>query len=713
MARSTSEEVVKSCCNLCYRMCGVLVHVRDGKVTQVEGDPECPANLGSLCIKGLAAVETLYHPSRLKYPMKRAGARGEGRWQRISWDEALGTIAQAMNRAKEKWGPESVVFSHGDPKGFEHYIVRLCNVFGTPNICDTRTVCSVPRRLGAAMTYGYSTIGTDSSPDLDYPPACIVMWGANIAFTHLPNYVRLQKALNKGTKLVVIDPRKTGLAAKADLWLRPRPKTDLALALGMMNIIINEGLYDKSFVDEWTVGFDKLKEHVKDYPVEKVEEISWVPKEEIVGAARLYASIRPASIQDGNAMDDDLNSVQTARAIAILRAITGNLGIPGGDIDYSELPLGLKPTYAPGQAEALSFTLDEEMSDDQRRKMIGADGGFAPVPFARIVPSQLLVKAILNEKPYPVKVLCVHANNPLMTWANAQEVYRALNALDFLYVSDQFMTPTAELADMVLPAATYLEVNGIAFRSPFIHVRQKVSQIGEAWPDKKMINELAKKLGFGEYFWEEVDDALDMILKPLGLTFEEFRSIGNFMAEKGYRQHERKGFSTPSGKVEIYSSLFEKWGYDPIPVYYEPPETSYSAPELAKEYPLIFTTWHHEGFRHSNNRQVASLRGMEPDPVVEIHFETAKGLGIEDGDWVYIENRRGRIKQRAFLTEGIDPRVVAPSYGWWFPEKDAESLHGWMESNINILTNSEPPYNPQIASTNLRGTLCRVYRVSE
>jgi anaerobic selenocysteine-containing dehydrogenase len=713
MARSTSEEVVKSCCNLCYRMCGVLVHVRDGKVTQVEGDPECPANLGSLCIKGLAAVETLYHPSRLKYPMKRAGARGEGRWQRISWDEALGTIAQAMNRAKEKWGPESVVFSHGDPKGFEHYIVRLCNVFGTPNICDTRTVCSVPRRLGAAMTYGYSTIGTDSSPDLDYPPACIVMWGANIAFTHLPNYVRLQKALNEGTKLVVIDPRKTGLAAKADLWLRPRPKTDLALALGMMNIIINEGLYDKSFVDEWTVGFDKLKEHVKDYPVEKVEEITWVPKEEIVGAARLYASIRPASIQDGNAMDDDLNSVQTARAIAILRAITGNLGIPGGDIDYSELPLGLKPTYAPGQAEALSFTLDEEMSDDQRRKMIGADGGFAPVPFARIVPSQLLVKAILNEKPYPVKVLCVHANNPLMTWANAQEVYRALNALDFLYVSDQFMTPTAELADMVLPAATYLEVNGIAFRSPFIHVRQKVSQIGEAWPDKKMINELAKKLGFGEYFWEEVDDALDMILKPLGLTFEEFRSIGNFMAEKGYRQHQRKGFSTPSGKVEIYSSLFEKWGYDPIPVYYEPPETSYSAPELAKEYPLIFTTWHHEGFRHSNNRQVASLRGMEPDPVVEIHFETAKGLGIEDGDWVYIENRRGRIKQRAFLTEGIDPRVVAPSYGWWFPEKDAESLHGWMESNINILTNSEPPYNPQIASTNLRGTLCRVYRVSE
>lgn len=713
MAQPISEEVVKSCCNLCYRMCGVLVHLNKGKVTRVEGDPECPANKGGLCVKGLAAVETLYHPDRLKYPLKRAGARGGGKWQRVSWDEALEGIAQAMNRAKKAYGGESIAFSHGDPKGFEHYIVRLCNVFGTPNICDTRPVCSIPRRFGATITYGFKTIGTDASPDFDYPPACILMWGANIAFTHLPNYVRLQQALKKGINLVVIDTRKTSLAEKADLWLRPRPKTDLALALGMMNIIIDEELYDRSFVDEWTIGFDKLQKHIKDYPVEKVEKITWIPAEKIIEAARLYATTKPASIQDGNAMDDDLNSVQTARAIGILRAITGNLGIPGGDIDWTDLPLGLKPTYAPGQPEVLSFTMDEKLSGDQRKKMIGADVGFAPVPMVRIVPSQLLVKAILNEKPYPVKVLCIHANNPLMTWANAQEVYKALMALDFLYVSDQFMTPTAELADIVLPAATYLEVNGVAFRSPFVHVRQKVTQVGEAWPDKKMINELAKKLGLGEFFWEDVDEALDIILKPMGLTFDEFRSIGNFTAEKGYRKHERDGFDTPSGKVEIYSSLFEKWGYDPIPVYYELPETPYSDPELAKEYPLIFTTWHHEGYRHSNNRQITSLRGMEPDPVVEIHPKTAKSLGIENGDWVYIENKRGRVKQRAVLTEGIDPRVVAPSYGWWFPEQSVESLYGWRESNINILTDSEPPYNPQIGSTNLRGTLCRVYKVPE
>ena len=683
MTQTVSGEVVKSCCNMCYRICGVLVHLDNGKVTRLVGDPEAPANGGCLCVKGLAAIETLNHPARLKYPLKRVGARGEGKWQRVSWDEALETIAGAMNSARETYGAESVAFSHGNPKGFEPYIMRLCNVFGTPNISDTRHVCSIPRRLGATITYGFSTIGTDASPDLEHPPACTVMWGANIAFTHFPNYIRLKRALEKGTKLVVIDPRKTSLAARADLWLQPRPKTDLALALGMLNIIINEGLYDKPFVNEWTVGFNELQGHVQSYPVEKVEEITWVPAEKIMKAARMYATTKPACIQDGNAIDDDLNSVQTSRAVSILRAITGNLGIPGGEVDWADLPLGLRPTYAPGRLNEPSFTLDEKLNEDQKRKMIGADGGFAPMPMARIVPPQLLVKAMLHKKPYPVKALCVHGNNPLITWSNAREAYQALMALDFLYVADHFMTPSAELADVVLPAATYLEVDDVAFRSPFVQARQKVAQIGEAWPDKKMINELAKKLGLGAYFWDDVDQALSLILKPMGLTFSNFREIGSFTAAREYRRHEREGFGTPSGKVEIYSSLFEKWGYEPLPVYQELPETPYSEPELKKDYPLIFTTWHHECFHHSNNRQIATLREREPDPIIEIHPETAGELGIQDGDQVYIETRRGRINQRAVLTEGIDPRVVAPSYGWWFPEQGVERLHGWQQSIIS------------------------------
>jgi anaerobic selenocysteine-containing dehydrogenase len=714
MKQRASEEVLKSCCNICYRMCGVLVHLKDGRVTKVEGDPDCPANRGRLCVKGPAAVERLYHPARLKYPLKRAGAKGEGKWQRVSWDEALETIAAAMNSAKERYGAESVVFSNGDPKGFEPYIWRLCSVFGTPNICDSRHVCSIPRRMGATFTYGFRTAtGTDASPDLDYPPACILMWAANIALTHLPNYVRLEPALAKGMKMIVIDPRKTELAAKADLWLQLRPKTDLALALGMINVIVNEELYDKSFVANWTVGFDKLREHVQSYTPQKVAEITWVPAETIVEAARMYAAIKPACIQDGNAIDDDINSVQTSRAISILRAITGNLGVPGGDVDWGPRPLDMREAYVPGQAGEPSFTLGEKLSEEQRKKRIGADGGFLPVPMTEMAFPQLLVKAILSEKPYPVKVLCVHGNNPLLTWSNAEETYQALMKLDFLYVADQFMTPTAELADIVLPATTYLELDDVATRAPFVRVRQKVAQIGEAWSDKKMINELAKKLGLGEYFWDDVDDALDPILKPMGLTFDEFRKIGDFVAPREYREHERQGFNTPSGKVEIHSSLFEKWGHEPIPVYHEPPETPYSAPELVKDYPLILTSWHNEAYRHSNNRQVAILRGIDPEPFVEIQPDTARGLGIEDGDQVYIETKRGRIKQRAVLTEGIDPRVVGVSYAWWFPEQGVESLHGWRESNINILTASEPPYNPQLGTTNLRGILCRVYKVPE
>ncbi len=272
-----------------------------------------------------------------------------------------------------------------------------------------------------------------------------------------------------------------------------------------------------------------------------------MPAEKIVEAARMYAITKPACIQDGNAIDDDINSVQTSRAISILRAITGNLGVPGGDVDWGPRPLDMREAYALGRAEEPSFTLGEKLSAEQRKKRIGADGGFLPIPMTEVALPQLLVKAILSQKPYPIRVLCIHGNNPLLTWSNAAEAYRALMKLDFLYVADQFVTPTAELADIVLPATTYLELDDVATRAPFVRVRQKVAQIGEAWPDKKMTNELAKKLGLGEYFWNDVDEALNPILKPMGLTFDEFRKIGDFVAPREYRKHIRQGFDTPSG----------------------------------------------------------------------------------------------------------------------------------------------------------------------
>lgn len=702
MSRTITAGVVKSTCSMCNRLCGVLVHLQDGKVTKVEGDPESPVNMGSLCVKGYAAVEHLYHPARLKYPLKRAGAKGEGKWHRISWDEALETVAEAMNSAKERYGAESVVFAQGAPKGFGPYFERLRNLFGTPNMITSAHVCSIPRRIASLVTYGQApATSPDQAPDLDYPPECVLMWAVNTALTDYPGYMRLERALAQGTKLIVIDPRKTGLASRADLWLQPRPGTDLALALAMINVIVTEELYDKSFVADWTVGFDKLRAHVQGNSPKWAEEITWVPAEKIIAAARMYATIKPASIRDGNGFEENINGVQTARAIAILRTISGNLAVPGGDVDWAPLPLG----------NVAEFTLRDRLPEEQRNKRIGADGGFVPLPMAQIALPQLVVKAILEEKPYPVRVLCIHGSNPLITWSNAEEVRRALMKLDFLSVADLVMTPTAELADIVLPVTTYLEVDDVAARAPFIQVRQKVAQVGECWSDRKIINELAKKLGLADYFWDDVTETLDAMLQPAGFTFAELRKIGAIKVGREYRKHERAGFNTPSGKAEIYSSLLEKWGHDPLPIYREPPETPYSAPELVKDYPLILTSWHNVAYHHSDNRHLATLRGVEPEPFVEIHPETATGLGIEDGDQVYIETKRGRIKQRAVLSEGIDPRVVGVSYCWWFPEQGADSLHGWRESNINILTESEPPYNAEVGSTNLRGILCRVYKV--
>jgi anaerobic selenocysteine-containing dehydrogenase len=689
------EPIVKSTCLVCKLQCGILVHRADGKVISVEGDPDSPANRGKLCLKGQAAVERLYHPNRLKYPLRRVGEKGTGGWERITWDEALKIVAEKLNGAKEEYGAESVVFAIGSPKGFGNYIRRLANVFGTPNLEAPDHVCAVPSWIGSIFTCGFYR-----EPDFESLPACAVVWGKNLPITAFTEWMRLEHALNQGSKLVVVDTKETKVASMADIWLQPRPGTDLALAMGILNVVVNEDIFDKAFVDSWTIGFDRLKEHIQNYIPKKVEEITWVPAGKIEAAARLYAKAKPACIREGNGIEENLNSVQTARALSILSAITGNLDIPGGDFEWKSFPLGA----------ASEFTCAASLPQEQRAKRIGGDGGFIPFPSAEIALPQLVVKAILEERPYPIRAMCMHGTNPLLTFSNVKEAYRALQKLDFLMAVDQVMTPSAALADIVLPAATSLEWDGVVARAGVIQIVQKVAEIGECWPDQRIVNELAKRLGLGEYFWDDINEPLHMILKPLGLTFDEFRKIGIITVPKEFRKYTKGGFKTPSGKVEIYSERFEQWGYDPLPTYHELPETPFSAPEMSKEYPLIFSSCHHYPFHHSADRHIATLRGVEPEPVVEIHPKTADNLGIGEGEWVYIETKRGRIKQKAKLSLGIDPRVVYLAYAQWFPEKGISELYGWQEANINILTDDKPPYDQQMGATNLRGSLCKVYR---
>jgi anaerobic selenocysteine-containing dehydrogenase len=241
---------------------------------------------------------------------------------------------------------------------------------------------------------------------------------------------------------------------------------------------------------------------------------------------------------------------------------------------------------------------------------------------------------------------------------------------------------------------------------------QKVAKVGESWSDLRIILKLAEKMELGEYFWNDAESFFDVILKPIGLTFEEFRKIAIIPSSKRYRGFEVSGFETPSGKVELYSSQLKKWGLDPLPRYHELPETPFSAPELAKEYPLIFTSWKPVQYRHSAGRQITTLRGGHPEPVVNIHPQTAEDIGVNDGDWAFIETKRGRIKQKVVITDKLDPRVVIADYSWWFPEKGISDLYGWAESNLNVLTDNGPPYNAELGTVNLRGILCKVYRAS-
>jgi len=691
------EQVIRSCCRGCHGGCGVLVHVKDGIIVKIEGDPECPTNHGTMCTKGLAAIQLVYHPDRITHPLKRTGKRGEGKWQRISWDEALDTIVDNLERVKKEYGVESIVTGSGTGRDWGVWFGRFVRLLGSPNNYSPGHVCRAPRTRSSSIISGAYSLC-----DYDGKPKCVLVWGANPVWSNPDEYTgeNLMTTLSGGAKLIVVDPRLTYLAGRADVWLQPRPGTDAALALGIANVIISERLYDKEFVDKYIYGWDKFVERVNEYPLEKVEEITWVPVNKIREAARLYAQTKPSGIHSGVGPDQGINGVDTARSIFSLTAITGNLDVPGGNVFFIRPLAGLSSN----QNAAFNFNPKHLAGDDFK---IGQMTG--------LTTPKLLYKAILTGKPYPLKAMHLHGANPLLTRSNANEIYKALCHLDFISVADFFLTPTVELADIVLPAATWLEQDGVAndfwqysYRIP----RRKVVQIGECRSDHQILNDLGKRMG--QKWGKNVEEDLDSILEEEGLTWQQFKEMPYLKADMEYRKHEKTGFSTPTGKVELYSTVIEKLGYDPLPQYREIPESPVSQPELHKEYPYILTTGARQPvYFCSEGRMIPWLREIHPDPIIEIHPNTAQMHGIKDGDWVIIESLRGKIRQKAYLTLGIDPRVVHTEYGWWFSEVTSPD-HGWRESNANVLTDNNPDTcDPAMGSTNLRATLCKIYPAGE
>jgi len=698
IARSPNEKVVRSHCRICHGGCGVLVHVKDGKVIRIEGDPESPISRGTLCPKGIASIQLVYHPNRLVYPLTRKGAKGEGKWERISWDEAYAILTSKMNEFKNQYGAESIVLGYGTGRDNEAFIYRFANLLGTPNVLTAGHMCYGPRVAASFISCG-------GLPVCDYEgnPRCILVWGNNAIISNPDEYkgVYLSDALAKGAKLIVVDPRFTKLADRSNLWLQIRPGTDVALALGMLYVIVEEELYDKEFVQNWVYGWDDFVVRVKEYPLKRVSEITWVREEKIREAARLFATTKPACIQWGVAIEQSINCVDNNRTLIVLAAVTGNLDVRGGMVFY--VP---PPTMNAGQ-----FGLHRMLPLEQRKKRLGGNV-FKLADSIAIINPRFVWDAILYEKPYPVKMVFLISSNPVITRANASMVYEALKKVDFLAISDFFLTPTAELADLVLPAATWLEMDYVAEfwkRHGYVLARQKVIQVGECKSDHEMLNELGNRMGQKEHWWPTIHGALNAILAPSGLTFEEFAKRSFLRGKMEYRKYLKKGFSTPTGKVGLYSTRMKEWGYDPLPQFREPPESPISRPDLLKDYPYILITgMRPTAFFHSEHRQIPWLRELLPEPFVEIHPETAEKEGIKDGDWVVIESPRGQCLQRAKLTLGIDPRVIGAQHAWWFPEKDSPE-HGWQDANINLLTDNDPATcDPAMGSTNLRVLLCRI-----
>jgi len=711
MAVNPEERTVKTVCSLCYCACGVLARVKDGKVVELKGDPDHPNNKGSLCPKGLAGIELLYHPDRLNYPLKRMGERGEGKWQRISWDEALDTISDKLKEIKERYGPEAICIANGAGLYANIGIIGyFSSLLGTPSRLHVGHICFLPACMAARATIGYPTPITNTEIVVDEAlnSSCILLWAANPKFASPypvgEGIFDLKK--KKETKLIVVDPYPTDYAKMADLWLQIRPGTDDALALGMLNVIINEELYDKEFVREWCVGFDELKKHVQQYSPEKVSKITWIPEKDIIAAARMFSQTKPACTVQRVSLDHSYNSVQTSRAVLILTAICGNLDMKGGNL----LPTHLSPV-----SEFYWAAQQDRLPRDILEKRIGAKQfpiSSGPNALLGFIQPFLWADAVLTGKPYKVRALVSSANNSLLQMQDTRKVWKALQNLDFSVTLELFMTPQAELSDIVLPVSSWLEREGIRGQPEYLQVislqHKAVEPLYERWDDTDIFIELAKRMGL-DIPWQTVEEFTDERLKAKGTTFQELEEQ-NFITEPKEYERPKKGkysFPTPSKKVELYSSFLKDYGYDPLPCYKAPPETT-------PEFPLVLIGGRKSlEYIHSAGRQIPMLHKRRPEPTIDINPKTAEEKGIRDGDWVWVETiyfgDKERVKFKAELVDGLHSQVVRVEHGWWFPEKPGPE-HGCFESNINVVT-PDNIVDPIMGSTNLRSIPCRIYKV--
>ena len=791
MAADGTTKRIPGYCALCTSSCGCISVVDDGRLVAVEPDPSHPTGK-ALCGKGRAAPELVYHADRLLHPLRRVTPKDAApEWRRISWDEALDETADHLKRLAAAHGPESVAFAITTPSGTAiqdayPWIERLRHAYGSPNAPYGTEICNFHRDDINALTFGVDT----PMPDFERTD-CIILWGCNPSTTWLAYASRVAEAKARGAKLIVIDPRRAGLAVKADAWLRVRPGSDGALALGLAHLLIEDGHFDAAFMRDWTNGpllvreadgtplradhlspdadpalrvawdeaagapmlydpasarydggapalggrfeiagadgaaipcrtaFDLYAEHCRAFTPERVEAIAWVPAETLREAARLIAEAGAVSCYSWSGVGQHTNASQTSRAIALLYALTGSFDAPGGNVLFDTIPTA-------------DIRGRELISPAQMAKAVGAAGRpFGPEQQGWIT-SDDLYRAILEGRPYPIKGMVSFGTNILVSHADTARGEKALKALDFAVHVDLFMTPSAALADIVLPVNTPWEREGLrtnfsvgADATAFAQLRPAaVESRGESRSDVWIAFELAKRLGFANLFWGgDIDESYRAMLGPSGLDLEELRrSPGGVRVrhETRYRKYAgggdepAPGFATPSRKVEVFSEQLQQAGQAPLPDYVEPAIGPLSRADLAADFPLVLTSAKSLHYCHSQHRGLPSLRRREPDPVVEMHPEAASARGIEGGDWVRLATPEGAVRARAALSPNLDPRVVSATHGWWqacaalgLPGYDATGADG---ANVNAVIGNRDT-DPISGSVPHRSYLCEITRM--
>ncbi len=693
VSRGAHRKVVTGMCGVCPAGCGVNVHLLDGKIERLVPLKNHP--LGIVCPRGMRASEIVYSDDRILYPQRRIGERGEGKFERITWDEAYQTIVDAFQRIAKERGPEAVCtytgrgnFEFGLNESFapmdtsESSSNAVLFPFGSPNTTGVGSLCYAAH----GMIAPHACFGDHLRSlyeDIDNADL-ILVWGANPATDSPPiNLRRIKQAQKRGARVIVIDHRRseTARATHAD-WIGVRPGTDGALALGALHVLLDEDLYDHSFVERWTHGFAELRSYLREFSPERVAQITQVPAETIRDLARAIARAKGCAFLMYTGLEYSNSGVQAIRAVWSLQALAGHLDVPGGKL------------FRMANRPQLYRNLTQPPAN--ARKPIGADEYPAYYEVRKEAHAALLPRAILEDKPYPVRALTISGASVITAWPNPELWRKALAALDFLVVINRFPTADAAFADILLPAATMFEIESYMIYDGHIQLRSRVIEPrGEARSDYLIFAELAHRLGY-ESLWPLTEEGMiEHALSDSGVTLEALRAhpegISFNAPEMHYRKYEtgelrsdgRPGFETPTGKFEIASEWLRGHGYDALPTYTEPTEGPLAAPELAERFPLVFNsgTRTQSAFR-SQHHNIPSLVALQPRPLVYIHRDDAEDRGIENGDEVLVVSPRGRVRFWAQVTEDIMPGVVEVNMGGGGPI----GPEAWQQANVNELT---------------------------